>query len=154
MYSGSTSFRKLVGMNRLAADRLAAVSFPTKLVPLAGERLPFDDASFDEVVVTLTLCSVDDPGQVLAEMRRVLKPGGRYHFFEHVAADDPWYRRLQEWLNPLQRVLGCGCNMNRETERSIADAGFTLETIERLVTPGAPVHPPLFPMILGVAVRR
>ena len=85
----------------------------------SGERLPFPDAQFDCVVTTLTLCSIRDPVPALREMRRVLKPDGTYVFLEHGRSDDARVARRQDFFNPLQRRLACGCNINR---RRIADA--------------------------------
>jgi ubiquinone/menaquinone biosynthesis C-methylase UbiE len=149
-----TAIEPSAGMSRRAHERLKAVSFPTKLVPLAGESLPFEDASFDEAVVTLTLCSVADPDRVLAETHRVLRPGGRLHFLEHVASSEPRFRRLQNWLNPIERIIGCGCNLNRDTAAVIERAGFAFAEIERLISDAMPLYPPLFPLIRGIAVRR
>jgi ubiquinone/menaquinone biosynthesis C-methylase UbiE len=139
------------GMGRRARNRIRESSVPVELIKLPGERLPFADATFDGVVVTMTLCTVSDQAQVLAEIQRVLKPGGRYHFLEHVASCDPKARRTQQRLNSLSRLVGCGCNLNRETEQAIVRSGFLIDEIERLVSKDMPIHPELYPIILGVA---
>ncbi|MBF2097120.1 MAG: class I SAM-dependent methyltransferase [Gloeomargaritaceae cyanobacterium C42_A2020_066] len=90
-----------------------------------AEAIPLADASVDAVVSTLVLCSVSNPSQVLQEVLRVLKPGGTFHFLEHVAA--PTQTRLWHWqkrLKPLWRCLADGCCPDRETGRSVEQAGF------------------------------
>jgi SAM-dependent methyltransferase len=90
-----------------------------------AERIPLADASVAAVVSTVVLCSVDDQERVLAEVRRVLRPGGSFVFVEHVAADPgTWSRRLQEAFAPCTRRIDAGCDPSRETWRAIEDAGF------------------------------
>jgi len=139
------------GMNRRVKKRMRESPLAVELVALRGERLPFADATFDCVVVTMTLCSVTDQAKVLAEMHRLLKPQGRYHFLEHVASSDPKVRRTQNRLNAFSRFVGCGCNLNRETEKAIEASGFQIDEIERLVSKDMPLRPELYPVILGVA---
>jgi ubiquinone/menaquinone biosynthesis C-methylase UbiE len=139
------------GMNRRVKKRLRQSSLPVELAAIAGERLPFADETFDSVVVTMTLCTVKDQAHVLAEMHRVLKAEGRYHFLEHVASSNPKVRRSQNRLNSLSRLVGCGCNLNRETEQAIQTSGFRIDEIERLVSKDMPIRPELYPVILGVA---
>lgn len=143
-----------VGMNRRAAARLAASLVPVIAVPGAGERLPFDAGSFDTVVCCLTLCSVSDVGQVLAEVRRVLRPGGRFLFLEHVLADDPARQRWQRRLTPIQKVVGVGCHLDRPSAHLVRDAGFLLVPM-----PVAEEEPAfggmakLTPLVMGTAIR-
>jgi len=95
------------------------------VIAAAAEQIPLADASVDAVAATLVLCSVADQDQVLAEVRRVLRPGGRFAFFEHVAAPPgTWSRRLQRWVAPFTRRLDAGCDPGRETWRAIRAAGF------------------------------
>jgi ubiquinone/menaquinone biosynthesis C-methylase UbiE len=95
------------------------------VIPAPAERIPLPDASVDAVAATLVLCSVADQGRVLAEVRRVLRPGGRFVFFEHVAAPaGTWSRRLQRCWAVLSRRLDAGCDPGRDTWRSIEAAGF------------------------------
>ncbi len=102
-------------------------TMPTARVLRApAEDLPFADNSFDAVVSTLVLCGVDDQPRALREIHRVLRPGGRLVFFEHVRSDDPKVARQQDRMNPINRfVVGCECN--RPTLESIRDAGFDVE---------------------------
>ena len=105
---------------------------------LAGsaERLDFPDESVDAVVGTLVLCSVNDQDRTLAEALRVLKPGGRYIFIEHIAAPrGTGTRRIQGAFTPILRRLPGGCSMNRETQHAIERAGFGAVTDERFEIP-------------------
>ena len=120
-----------------------------RIVQEAGERLPFDDASFDCVVTTLVLCMVRDHDRVVREAKRVLRPGGAFFFYEHVVSP----RRAGHWwqnkLNPTWKFLTTGCNLNRDITSTIRGAGFTeveLKTFDLSV--GLPVT---IPNIVGVA---
>ncbi len=141
------------GMNRRAAAGLAASPVPVTSVPGAGERLPFADASFDTVVTCLTLCSVSDVLQVLAEIRRVLRSGGQFLFLEHVLSEDAGARRWQGRLNPVQKVVGVGCNLNRDSAALVRAAGFTLPPVEQELEPAFGAMAKLTPLIAGAAVR-
>jgi ubiquinone/menaquinone biosynthesis C-methylase UbiE len=96
-----------------------------RILGAPAEQIPLADRSVDAVFATMVLCSVADQDRVLAEIRRVLRRGGRYVFFEHVAAPrGTWLRRLQGWWAPFSRRFDCGCDPTRETWRAIEDAGF------------------------------
>jgi SAM-dependent methyltransferase len=115
-----------------------------------AERLDLMDASVDAVVSTLVLCSVRDQARALAEVRRVLKPGGRFVFLEHVAAPrGSWLRRAQRAVRPLWRLLGDGCFPDRETWQAIGRAGFAEVRLDRFQLP----LPIMAPHIGGWAVR-
>lgn len=97
------------------------------LVQAAAEALPFRDASVDTVLSALAFCSVGDPARGLAEVRRVLRPGGTLRMLEHVRSTRPWKARLQDRLQPVWTRLTGGCHPNRDTERSVESAGFVVE---------------------------
>jgi ubiquinone/menaquinone biosynthesis C-methylase UbiE len=116
---------------KLARKRIAASRFTVEYVPLEGEKIEAPDASFDAVVSTFTLCTIPDPATALAQMKRVLKPGGRFFFVEHGRSPDLGVQRWQDRMNPCQRFAFGGCNMNRDIERLVRDAGFEFERIEK-----------------------
>jgi ubiquinone/menaquinone biosynthesis C-methylase UbiE len=113
-----------------------------------AEDLPFDDDSFDVAVSTLVLCGVDDQPRVLRELRRVLRPGGRLLFIEHVRADDARTARLQDRINWLNRIVVC-CDCNRPTLESIKAAGFNVTELVDTILPKVPKF--VGPAILGTA---
>ena len=107
-----------------ARKRTAGLPFPVRLQQVGAEALPFADDSFDTVVATWVLCTIPDPRTALVEMRRVLKPGGRLLFAEHVRSRFPRAARLQDFLAPAWKKLGGGCCLNRRSLELIAAAGF------------------------------
>jgi ubiquinone/menaquinone biosynthesis C-methylase UbiE len=113
-----------------------------------AEDLPFEDASFDTVVSTLVLCGVDDQARVVRELRRVLRPGGRLIFMEHVRSDDPRIAKKQDRMNPVNRFVMC-CDCNRRTLDTIRSAGFEITELEQTELPKAP--PFVRPLIVGTA---
>ena len=139
-------------MARRLERKLANSAVKATIVRAPAERLPFEDASFDVVVSTLVLCTVADPAQALKEIHRVLRPGGKLAFLEHVRADEePSYARWQDRLNGVQNRIGHGCNANRRTLENIRMAGFTIERIERDQLKKVP--PMIRPLIVGSAQR-
>jgi ubiquinone/menaquinone biosynthesis C-methylase UbiE len=120
------------------AERTARAPFPVELSRTGAEHLPYDSRSFDCVVSTWTLCTIPDPVQALREVRRVLKPSGRLLFLEHGRSDDAATATWQDRLNPLQNVLGCGCNLNRPIDRLIKEAGLRIAQLDRFVMEGVP----------------
>jgi ubiquinone/menaquinone biosynthesis C-methylase UbiE len=100
----------------------------TALVRARAEALPFRDAAFDTVVSGLVFCSVADPRRGLAEVRRVLRPGGTLRMLEHVRSTTPWKARLQDRVQPFWTRLSGGCHPNRDTERTVAEAAFAIES--------------------------
>ncbi len=134
-----------------AIRRTRALGHRLALVQAAAEALPFADATFDAVVATLVFCSVREPGQALAEVRRVLRPGGQLRFYEHVRYDG-LLARLQDAVTPVWRWFGAGCHPNRDTPRLVREAGFRLRRLE-MTYPLPPVPPMLLarPHALGIA---
>jgi SAM-dependent methyltransferase len=130
-------------------DPLMARRVGLPIVPAAAEALPFDDATFDTAVSTLVLCTVEDPARAVAELRRVLRPGGRLLFIEHVRGEGR-LARWQDRLNRPWRHVGNGCNANRDTLAALREGGFAVEAradvwhrMPRLIRP----------LVLGTAVR-
>ena len=133
-------------------ERIARARFPVERAALRADReLPFDAGRFDCIVTTFTLCSIPDPAAALAEMRRVLRAGGRYVFIEHGRAEQPDTARWQDRLNPLWRRISDGCNINRPVDELVQKAGFSLAKLARFQYKGPRV---LAQMYRGVAVRE
>jgi SAM-dependent methyltransferase len=132
-------------------SRIEAAPFPVQRTVLrADEQLPFDDAQFDTIVTTWTLCSIPDVPRALAEMRRVLKPGGQYVFIEHGRSPNATTAKWQDRLNPAWRWMADGCNINRPIERIVAQSGFTLEQTHRFKGKGPSIASYLY---RGIARR-
>lgn len=133
----------------------AAAAAPVRVDVVDGvaSNLPAADGSFDAGIASLVLCSVSDPAQALAELRRVIRPGGELRFYEHVVAHKPWVRRMQRFADAtFWPHIGGGCHLSRDTAAAIERSGFRIEGQERFpFTPGPPV--PAIPHILGVARR-
>lgn len=110
--------------------RAAKLGREVEIVRAPGELLPFEDDSFDTVVSTLVLCTVVDPGRTLAEVRRVLRPGGSLLFLEHVRSEGPRLARWQDRLHGAWKSFADGCNCNRGTLAAIEDAGFDVSGVD------------------------
>lgn len=136
-------------MARRLERKLQGGSVHATVVRARGEQLPFPDDSFDVAVSTLVLCTVEDPGRVLGELARVLKPGGRLLFLEHVRADDERLARWQDRLHPLWVRVARGCHCNRDTLANIEGAGFAVVDLRHDTIPKA--APFVRPMIMGSA---
>jgi ubiquinone/menaquinone biosynthesis C-methylase UbiE len=113
-------------------------TFPVEIKRISAETLPFDDRTFDCVVSTWTLCTIPDPVKALREVRRVLKPGGVFLFLEHGRSDDAKIAAWQDRLNPLQNIIGCGCNLNRRIDQLIAEAGLKILNFDRFQMESVP----------------
>jgi ubiquinone/menaquinone biosynthesis C-methylase UbiE len=142
-------------LRALAEQAAVTAPVPVEVTDGVAEQLAVEDASFDAAVVCLTLCSVADAHAALTEIHRVLRPGGRLRFFEHVRADSPAMRRVQRALDAtVWPLLMGGCHTGRDTRSAIADAGFTVISMEKFVFPESRLPSPAATHILGTAERR
>jgi ubiquinone/menaquinone biosynthesis C-methylase UbiE len=141
-------------LRQAALEAAAEAPVEIEVVDGVAGALPAADASQDAAVASLVLCSVSDQGQALAELRRVIKPGGELRFYEHVIADGAVPSRLMRFADAtFWPRVGGGCHMARDTATAIEEAGFAIERIERFgFSPGALL--PSIPHILGVARPR
>lgn len=124
---------------------------PVEMVEGDAMALPFGEGSFDTVVFSLVLCTVPDPERVLAEARRVLRPGGALRFYEHVRAQEPRLARWQDRLERPWRWVGRGCHPNRETAAAVEAAGFGAVSLEDFDFPAMPRI--VRPHVIGIARR-
>jgi ubiquinone/menaquinone biosynthesis C-methylase UbiE len=120
------------------ARRIASASSPVEATHLSAEALPFEDHRFDCVVSTFTLCTIPDPIAALREVRRVMKPEATFMFLEHGRSDDARVAAWQDFFNPLQQRLACGCNLNRPIETLIRGAGLQVAHLDRFRLEGVP----------------
>ena len=120
------------------AERSALLPFPVRIQRCAAEALPHPDRRFDYVVSTWTLCTIPDPVLALQEILRVLKPEGRLLFLEHGRSDDQKIAVWQDRLNPIQNVIGCGCNLNRRIDHIITQAGLNISQLDRFTMEAVP----------------
>ena len=121
---------------KLARKRVARSSIAVLHVGLDAQALALDDASCDSALATFTLCTVPDAHQVLVEIRRVLRPGGSFHFLEHGLSPDESVARWQRRLDPFQQRVADGCHLTREPLALVADAGFDLTWSEERYAKG------------------
>lgn len=123
-------------MHRLGRQRAARCRVPVESIVLSAERIAANDASFDTVVSTFTLCTIPDAVSALQEMRRVLKPGGELVFCEHGKAPDASVYRWQDRLTPLWKPLAGGCHLNRDIPALLIQGGFALRQVDASYLPG------------------
>jgi ubiquinone/menaquinone biosynthesis C-methylase UbiE len=135
---------------KLAAKRIAARGVTVDFVGLDGQRIDLPDASADMALSTFTLCTIPDVNAALRQVRRILRPGGVFHFLEHGRCPDAGVARWQDRLNPLQQRLAGGCNLNRSMDALVRDAGFEMLELENFVLRGPR---PYVYMYLGRARR-
>jgi ubiquinone/menaquinone biosynthesis C-methylase UbiE len=114
---------------QLAESRIAAGNVTVEHVGLDGQRIPLDDDSCDGALSTFTLCTIPDVGVALAELRRVVRPGGRFHFLEHGLSPDARVAAWQRRIEPAQKRLADGCHLTRDTAELVRHAGFELEQV-------------------------
>jgi ubiquinone/menaquinone biosynthesis C-methylase UbiE len=123
---------------RIAEPRIASSNTPVELAGLTGERLDLSSEEVDVVLSTWTLCTIPDLSAALGELRRVLKPGGTFHFVEHGHAPDAKTARWQQRLDPLNRKLAGGCHLTRRIPESIEAAGFEMQHLDSYYSEGEP----------------
>lgn len=139
---------------RSLAER-AAADAPVEIEVVDGvaDRLPAEDESFDAAVASLVLCSVPDQASALAELRRVLRPGGELRFYEHVIGEQPGTARMQRVVGRVWPLFTGGCHPDRDTVAAIERAGFEVEDVERFTFRPSPVMIPVAPHVIGRARR-
>jgi ubiquinone/menaquinone biosynthesis C-methylase UbiE len=135
---------------KLAQKRLPTTRVPVERSGLDGQSLPFDDDSFDTALSTWTMCTIPDVERALAEVRRVLKPGGTLRFVEHGLAPDEGVQRWQHRLEPVQKRVFGGCHLTRAVPDMLTAAGFEIVELDQFYEDGAPKF--LAAQSLGVAV--
>ncbi len=126
------------GLSKMALARIARNEINVEHHRITAERLPFDAASFDCVVSTLTLCSIPDVAAALKEVHRVLKPGGDFFFLEHGHCPDVTVSKWQDRLTPIWKIIGDGCHLNRDIEALVRDANLSVTAMENLDLPKMP----------------
>lgn len=134
-FSGIDPHGKLLDGARAEAERKG---WAVDLRQGVGEAIPFQDSSFDTVVCTYTLCSVDDQAKVLSEMRRILRPGGRLLFLEHGRSPDAGVAKWQERIEPVWKPMAGGCHLTRPIGPALRGAGFAVEPLGQAYLPKAP----------------
>jgi SAM-dependent methyltransferase len=137
---------------RLSERRRTRTDLPMQRSGLDGQHLAEDDATFDSALVTFSLCTIPDPAVALAEVRRVLRPGGSLHFLEHGLSPDEGVARWQRRLDPVQRRLFAGCHLSRDVPGLVEGAGFEIAELRAEYQPGPRVAHPWTYGYLGRAV--
>src|SRR5215471_18513468 len=125
-----TAVEPNAGAGRLSKRRIAASPIEVVLQTMSGDSVPQQNGSFDSVVCTFTLCSILQVDQALAEMWRILKPGGHFHFVEHGLSADLHIQWWQHKLTPIQRIIGDGCHLDRDPGELLCRHGFRIERME------------------------
>lgn len=135
---------------KLAEKRVAGSTIPVEYVGLDGEELPLEDESVDYALSTWTLCTIPDVHCALAEIRRVLRPGGSLHFLEHGRSPDPKVSHWQDRVTPIQRRFFGGCHLNRPIDELLAEADLEVTSMDNYYMRGPK---PLGYMFQGVAIK-
>ena len=118
------------GMIRMAEQQRRRTGLDVEFLDLPGERIPLGDGSVDTVVSTFTLCTIPGVVEAIRGIRRVLRPGGKFIFFEHGLSPDPRVRRWQRWSEPLFHLAFEGCHVTRDIPSLIRDGGFKIEQMD------------------------
>jgi ubiquinone/menaquinone biosynthesis C-methylase UbiE len=137
----------------LAHGRIAAAPVDVRFVGLDGASIPLADASADTALSTFTLCTIPDASRALREVRRVLKPGGTFHFLEHGLCPEPGVAQWQHRLNGVQQALAGGCHLDRPIEQMIRDAGFEITRLDHDSLAGPKFMQPWSYLYEGVATK-
>jgi ubiquinone/menaquinone biosynthesis C-methylase UbiE len=140
-------------LRRMATDASASSRVPVEVVDGVADPLPAEDASFDAGVASLVLCSVPDQAAALAELRRVIRPGGELRFYEHVRGESSRFARFQRAVDVLHPLLAGGCHVSRDTLGAIEDAGFVIERMRRFRFTPCFVDQAVTPHVIGTARR-
>lgn len=125
-------------MRKWAQKRIDESSLELEHYVLSGEALPMEDDSFDCIISTWTLCSIERVDLALGEIHRLLKPHGRFYFVEHGLSPDPRIQKWQYKLNPIQKLVGCGCRLDRNMREIIRQQGFQLDELSEYYFEDAP----------------
>jgi ubiquinone/menaquinone biosynthesis C-methylase UbiE len=140
-------------LRALAETAAQQAAIPIRVVDGTADTLPSPDAGMDAAVASLVLCSVPDQARALAELRRVLRPGGELRFFEHIQADTPGLARAQRLADIIWPTLVGGCHTSRDTLTAITTAGFHLVSTRQFRFPDSRLPSPAAPHVLGIARR-
>jgi SAM-dependent methyltransferase len=138
---------------RMSESRRSRSDVPVRRSGLDGQHLAEDDASFDSALVTFSLCTIPDPALALAEVRRVLRPGGSLHFLEHGLASDAGVARWQRRLDPVQRRVCGGCHLSRDVPGLVTAAGLEIDEVRAEYQPGPRVMRPWIHGYVGRATK-
>lgn len=126
-----TAWRLSAGVRASSAKRIVRGS-------LDGQALAEPASHFDAALSTFTLCTIPDAAAALAEIRRVLKPGGTFYFLEHGLAPDAKVQRFQHWFEPVQKLVSGGCHLTRPVEAMLGEGGFAITELDSFYLPGSP----------------
>ncbi|MBF0352157.1 MAG: class I SAM-dependent methyltransferase [SAR324 cluster bacterium] len=140
------------GMHHLASKRIEQSGKTVKVETLDGNNIPLADYSFDCIVSTWTLCSIQEVDRALREVFRLLKPGGRFFFMEHGLSEEPSVQKWQHRLTPLQKKVGDGCHLNRDIVQIISRQFNTIDSLKRFYLEGVPKWAGY--MYQGIAVKQ
>jgi ubiquinone/menaquinone biosynthesis C-methylase UbiE len=155
MVAGTSTRRTIVESSRTALARPAPISLNVAVRVMDGtaDRVPLPDESVDAGVASLVLCSVPDQASALAELRRVIRPGGELRFYEHVAATDPRWAQWQRRVDPVWTRIAGGCHLTRDTCAAIEHAGFEIVELDRFLFQPCWLARLSAPHVLGRAYR-
>ncbi len=141
-------------LRKMAERAAAAAPVPVTVVDGMGERLPAEDGTFDAGVVSLVLCTIPNPASALAELMRVIKPGGELRYYEHVVAQGRLGATIQKGLDAtVWPLVAGGCHCARDTSAAILDSGFLIESERRLAMTSMGLALPVTPQVIGIARR-